>query len=112
MKTYKFTKKITEEQIDDIMDAALKGISYWADKVEVDLPPENWPEGMEYSSQALTHGRILTIHDAEEDKNHILIMANFLKGLSLMDDFDYYNYDMYDADKIIQYAIFGELIYG
>jgi len=114
MKEHTFTIKrtITDQQIDYIMSAALQGITYWADDANVLW--KDFPEGetVQYISEALTHGGNLRIHDAEEEKWHKLTLKKFLKGLTFVPEFDFEDYDMYDAERVVQCALFGKLIYG
>lgn len=98
---------VSSQQISDIMSSALSGMTYWADGAyiigdETDM----------YNSDAISNGRQLRIRDAESEKWHILTLKKFLKGLSLSPRFDYDNYDMYDAERVVQLALFGEEIYG
>lgn len=105
-KYYEFTSKVTEQQVNDIMSKALLGCGYWADEADV---PNN--EKL-FASEALTQGFDVKIHDAEEDKWHTLTLTKFLKGLSLAKNHNFEDYDMYDAEQVLQYALFGKLIYG
>lgn len=105
-----FSTTVTDEQIDEIMDSALNGIHYWADEAKSVSEIKT-----EYASQVISKNGWLVIHDAEEDKSHELTRDKFLTGLGLAigsHKFDLDDYDMYDADKVIQLALFGELIYG
>ena len=109
---YKYTivKEVTADDIENIMESALEGISYWAaDASIVALKPSD--DGM-YTSRALTHGYAVRIYDDEEEKWHRLTLNKFLKGLALMQKQDFYDYDMYDADSVIQYALFGKQVYA
>lgn len=102
---------VTGEEIDDIVDASIPGLTYWAGEIEV-TGDGKWPKGMDFETQALTHGRSLRIYDEEAEKWHTLTLKKFLKALSLHPDFNYENYDMYDAEHLVQVALFGEAIYG
>lgn len=103
--------KVTDGDIEDILGAAFQGITYWADEAEIvgKLRPED--EGI-YTSEALTHCYKIRIHDAEGEKNHYLTLTRFLKGLAQMKHHDFYEYDMYDGDAVIQYALFGKQVYA
>ena len=106
MKVYEYQKKITAEQVEDIMDSALRGITYWADEAYVVGDYDGW------TSKALTAGKRIRIHDKEENKWHVLTMKKFLDGLSISSSFDDEYFDSSDADSIIQNALFGKVIYG
>lgn len=111
--------KINDETIDDIMATALEGgITYWANKAE----PVGGLLG-EYGSDQISRGGTLRIYDAEEDASYELTLDKFLTGLSLYlahsyDEVVYDgwvdagNIDAIGADNIVQYALFGEVIYG
>lgn len=107
-KEYTFKKKISAEDIENIISSAWTGIAYWCDdtelkeNVEVDMPLD----------EAITNGFSIKIHDSKENKWHTLTLKKFLKGLEMMNNFDYYDYDKESSDKIIQYALFGELRYS
>jgi hypothetical protein len=119
---------ITDEMVDDILTAALEGgITYWADAAKI---IGDWPDGKSrygadpsdsdlFLSEVLTHGSDVAIHEPEEDTWHTLTLAKMKRGirhaakqygktpLALYED-----HDAGVADNIVQYALFGELIYG
>lgn len=103
--------------INDILETALEdGISYWCDHINV-------PGGLlgKSASQQLSLGGTLELVD-EDGTGKELNKDNFLKGLSqyLTEapgpiDGDIVNpgdIDSEAADMIIQYALFGELVYS
>ena len=102
MTQYIIKKKVNEEVLDDILESGLEGISYWADKVEVVGGIE---DDKQYVHLALKDGRYIRIHDIEENKWHKLTLKKLI-------NFDFANYDMYDAEQVIQLAIFGKLVYA
>lgn len=118
------TIRITNQDIDDIMVSALEGgINYWCDNAEV---VEDSYLG-EYASDQISRGGSLRLHDSEDDSEYILTRDMFLNGFyracrdgygngrySWFDNgaLDTYNIDAEAADIIIQYALFGEAIYG
>lgn len=125
-KTFKLnverTLKITEEDIDDIMVGALEGgINYWCCKAEVVGEYLN-----EWGSHQISKGGKLLLHNAEENEVYELTLEKFLSGIKkwyenggdvygvVKNDgtIDCSEIDAGDADSIIQYAIFGELIFG
>lgn len=108
--TYEYTKKITVQEIEALMSAALQGMTYWADEASIiDVSDED--SGI-YTSQAFTYGYAIEIHDAEEDKTHKLTLHKLLKGLSMTDNLDLESYDMYDAERVVQRALFGKEVYA
>ena len=67
-------------------------------------------------AEILESGGKLTVYDREDDKDHELTMEKLLNGWKkYVEDYNAYDFDKYDgisADCIMQYAIFGEVIYG
>ena len=111
--------ELDDECIDDIMATALEGgITNWCDDAEVvgDYLGE-------YASEQISRGGTLRLHDSEEDETYELTLDKFLVGLAKVvgergldvlyeGKVDASNIDAEDADAIIQYAIFGEVVYG
>lgn len=114
--------KLSQQDIDDIMVGALEGgINYWCRKAEVvgDYLGE-------YASDQISRGGKLILHDAESSDKWELTLEKFLNGVKLWlqngDDryhalqkdgtLDTCNVDGEMADLIVQYAIFGEVIFG
>lgn len=113
--------KLTQEDVDDIMDAALYGITYWCNDAEVvgDYLGE-------YASEQISRGGKLKLYDAEDDEVYELDIENFMRGFKLWiengeDEYgavgsdgsiDAYQIDAAMADMIVQYAIFGEVVFG
>lgn len=117
---------LTEQDIDDIMTTALEGgVTYWCDRCVA----VGKFLGKEYASEHISKGGSLRLHLIEpfDDKDtewYELTPAMFLKGVQLWLENGGYAYgtaeegrvdcgeiDGWAADSIIQYAIFGELIY-
>lgn len=121
--------EITEEDIDDIMSTALEGgIYYWCARVKV--------EGEylgEYASEQISRGGVLKLYDREEEAAYELTREKFMSGLGMylenpiyetlyIGDGEYFvdekykvdvgNIDAIAADRIIQYALFGEIVYS
>lgn len=114
--------ELTQQDIDDIMVAALEGgINYWCDEAAV--------KGGEYlgkyASDQISRGGTLLLHDTDEDAYRKLDLEKFLKGFKLWlenggdqygavqgREVDCCNIDADCADAIIQYALFGEVVYG
>lgn len=114
--------KIEQEDIDDIMVGALEGgINYWVNKVDV---VGEYLE--EYASEQISNGGTLRLYDYEAELWYELTLEKFLKGIQKWyeDGCDRYNAVQNDgtldccnidagaADSIVQYAIFGEIIYA
>jgi hypothetical protein len=124
---------VTDGDIDDIMCTALEGgVNYWADDCEV----VNGEYLGKWAHEHLSKGDTLRFHvmepfDDDDTEYYDLDEEKFIKGLKMylqdpdkpyeivsMDLEDgYYKLDpgMVDADvadMIVQYALFGEIIYG
>ena len=113
--------KLTEENIDDIMDAAFYGINYWCSKAEI--VGERLGD---YASEQISRGGTLKMYDAESDDVWELTLEKFLKGFKLWvangdDEYgalqsdgtvDTGEIDSAMADMIIQYALFDEIVFG
>ncbi len=118
--TIKKTLNITDEQIDDIMCTALEGgIAYWCSEAQ--------PVGEylgEWAHEQIARGGRLTLTDSEEGTTHELDKEKLLKGLELYltnggdaeivreGTIDTCEVDAIAVDEIVQYALFGEVVYG
>lgn len=115
---------LSQEDIDDIMCGALEGgITYWCYKTEVVGAYLG-----EYVSEQIARGGTLKLYDCEAGEVYELDKAKFLKGIELWAKnpvgcnclehvngklrIDTCNADDVVCDAIIQYAIFGDVIYG
>ena len=114
--------KVTQEDIDDIMCAALEGgITYWCSEAKVVGEYLG-----NYASEQISRGGKLKLYDAEEDVVYTLTLNKFIKGLTkaitegYFKDYDWYSATEIDpcqidaevADVIIQLALFNDVIYG
>jgi hypothetical protein len=117
---------ITRQLVDDIFQTAWEGgINYWVDWIDCEA---NRHITTEYNHQALTRGGIYMVYvqepfqDDEDDQpilGYLMTLEKMLNGIKqfcveypssptkLMDDFD-----AGEADQMVQYALFGEVIYG
>jgi hypothetical protein len=106
---------ITQEDIDDIVMTAFdSGISYWCYRAVVvgDYLGE-------WASDQISRGGAVMLHD--EDGEHVLNISNFTDALKrviaeqrlTIEDgrIDTGEIDAEIADLIVQYAVFGELVY-
>lgn len=116
--------KVTGEDVDEIMTWALEdGISYWCDKVK--------PIGDylgEYAHEQISRGGKLMLYDFESEEKYCLDLEKLLNGVKLWAKnpvgsncleqidgrlvFDRCNLDAVVCDAIVQYALFGAVIYG
>lgn len=114
--------QLTQQDVDDIMVGALEGgINYWCREAEVvgDYLGE-------YASDQISRGGKLILHDAESSDKWELDLEKFLNGMKLWvqngDDnygavqkdgmVDTCQIDAEMADLIVQYALFGEVVFG
>lgn len=131
---------VMPEDIDDIICAALEGgIGYWACLDNSTEEFENAPEKetvSETTSRLLKEGKTITLIDEEENERHEMTLEKLLTGIKmyledkqrpyniLADDLNSVGYsrgtyeldccmvDANVADMIIQYAVFGEVVFG
>lgn len=116
------TVRLTSQDIDDIMACALEGgINYWCGRAETVGEYLG-----EYASEQISRGGALILYDVEDpDEKWELDLEKFLNGFKLcieheddcykaVDGFDVdsCNIDAECADMIVQYALFGEVVYG
>lgn len=116
-----FNFVVSDEDIDDIMSAALDGgITYWCGKAEVVGEYLG-----EYASEQISRGGTLRLYDIEEPKAvYELTLEKFLVGLRLWIEnerafeltkagrLDVGQIDAPAADSIIQYALFNDIVYS
>lgn len=113
---------LTDYAIDCIICNAIEGgIGYWACLNNTGEDWEKKPKGVPASTWAtvlLLEGKGVEFEDQEDgDKKHTLTLKKLLKGYGLNyknrpHDNDWENGDATTADCIIQYALFGEVVYG
>lgn len=113
---------LTIENIDDIMASALEGgINYWCSEAEV----VEEKRCADWGHEQIARGGTLILHDAEGDDKWELNLEKFLNGFKLWlenggdqysavenGEVDCCKIDGGCADEIVQYAIFGEVVYG
>ena len=111
---------LTQQDIDDIMVTALEdGICYWCGRAEVVGEMLG-----DYAHEQISRGGSLILHDAESSDKWELTLEKFLRGVELyikegdrvqVEDYklvDCGELDAADADCIVQYALFGKLVFG
>lgn len=110
--------EITDEDIDVILSMALEGgITHWCSKVEVVGEYLG-----KYTSDQISRGGILILHDMEDGKRYELTREKLLSGLQKYlqehsavicgQGIDTGEIDALEADRIVQLALFEEVIYG
>lgn len=116
MSTYEINVKqiLHEEDLDDLVDAAINACHYWCDLLEYGKQPERPVTAM---SEALSHGGTLVFNIDEpfEDGGETsfeLTTEKLIKGIESYGGLDVENYDGGIADDILQRALFGDVIYG
>ena len=115
------TYEVDNQHIEDLLVTALEGgINYWCGKVIIKEYPESLEDKNMLASDILAHGAVLTLCDVESSDKWDLTLDKFIQGLKMHLEKSKYSsiedlmdsYDAYDADCIIQYAIFNEIIFG
>lgn len=117
--TVTLTIQLTEEDVDDIVCAALEGgITYWCRRAEVVGEYLH-----EWAHEQISAGGSLRLYDMESNDVWELTLEKLLNGIQLWmmqggaeciieDRLDVDNMDSNDADSIIQLALFGEIVFG
>lgn len=114
---------ITDDDIDEIMCIALEGgITDWCN----DAYPSEVLLG-DYLSEQISRGGNIILTSSETNETFVLTKKKILNGISLflsekdnlwayttadMEKIDVASLDADDVDKIVQYALFSELVFG
>lgn len=140
MPDIKFTveRKLTVEDMDDIFTTAIEGgIGYWN---VIDNTTPEWEKAEEQlqaagadlywgtvATKVLLNGDSIRMYDAEADEDDLqddeiwyLDMEKFIKGCkiyenergSLIKCLEDGNFDAVEADCLVQYSLFGTIIFG
>lgn len=131
----KYKVKVTIESIDhndlvNLFSMEADGYDYWAELsledgvyekyrerlIKNGMPEENVCREDVYAD-AIFNDEKLVVTDLEEDKEYKLKLEDILKGFRLNAlnrpwEFDIDEGDAIMADEIMQYAVFGEIVYG
>lgn len=116
--------ELSHEDIDDIMSGALdSGITYWCRKAKVVGEYLG-----EYACEQISRGGAIDLYDMESNEVYRLTREKFLKGIKMWAEkpvgcdclvktggklkIECCNADDVVCDAIIQYAIFGDIIYA
>ena len=106
--------EVTDDHLDSILTGAFEGGSnYWAAKVEV---AKDDYKGKKYASECVAAGGELWIY-TDGDGKHRLTRACLINGLQqYLNESKHKNWpdggDAQTDDLILQYALFGEVVYG
>ena len=113
--TFKVEATVTAEQIENIIVDSLEAQStFW---LGLDNTTPEWidePDDLpasQYATQLILEGKTVTLYDIEdEDEVWTLTLDKLLKGIAIaMSNGE----DIEDeADSVMQYALFGELVFG
>lgn len=112
---------LKSEDIDDIMCTAIEGgITYWCDRAEV--VGERLGK---YASEQISRGGALRLHDAESSDVWELTRDKLIEGFKRWLEYDSGEtgvlagsevdtsaIDAECADVIVQFALFGEVVFG
>jgi hypothetical protein len=117
-------KPITAEMIDGVICTAVEGgINYWVNSYvyDVDARPEDMPLSSWITELVLLNKPFKISETGTTGKrvDHELTLEKLIKGLQMywanpnFQNFDFDgDADAGDCDCVIQYALFGELVYG
>jgi len=118
--TYKF--QLTDENIRDLIITAFEGgINYWCSAASVEDYGDCDPIASTYD--VIPNNGILLLEEAEDGNRVALTLPGLLNGIKMFCnlrgttpakyfDPDTGDYDADDADGMIQFAVFGEWVYG
>lgn len=114
--------EIDQEFVDGVMSSAFcDGICYWCERIDV---KDNDYKGTKYASEVIARGGTIIIVTDEEDGNREfeLDLDKLIEGYRKYAESrvnrgikfytDPCDIDSVEADIIVQYAIFGEVIFG
>ena len=105
--------EVTDDHLDSILVGAFEGGSnYWIQKIEV---AQDDYKGKKFASECVAAGGILNIY--ADDACHVLDRNMLINGLQMyLDESKHKNWpdggDSQTSDLILQYALFGEVVYG
>ena len=115
------TVMLMNRDIDSIMCTALEGgITYWCSGAEA----VGGKYLGEYAHEQISRGGALKLYDAEDDTEYELTKDKFINGFRKAYEDGYLNgacagdridtgeVDAEIADVIVQFALFGEVVYG
>lgn len=114
---------LTEQELNYIICGALEGaISYWARLVKEGKEWDERPKTAfmsDWATKIIADGGSLKLKDIEDEENEVplLTLDGILKGIALNHqkrphDCNLDNADDFTYDAIIQYSVFGKLVYG
>lgn len=120
---------INDDDIEDILESAFIDRVMWSGYCEKDIPDgEKWLD--DYYSKHIVKGGKLLMLDIEDGEEYILDRETILRGIGKayqenggtfhewnisfvwVENNKIVNMDSWLADTIIQYGVFGEVIYG
>ena len=115
----KFNVEVTNQDIDDIMCTALEGgITYWCRRAEV----VGGRYLGEYAHEQISRGGSLMLYGAKSSDKWELTLDKLKQGLTvwvqnnpdilLSGEIDEVDINADCTDTIIQYALFGEVVFG
>ncbi len=125
-------QEVTDEMIDDILTTALEGgVNYWSGRHVVRVP--EWPPdsvtsrydigGTPYASEIVSHGYVIEIPEQGDEAEviawHRLNRYKMVRGIKLAANHYrksleglHEDHDADSADVAVQFALFGEIVYG
>lgn len=104
---------ITDEEISDIVDAAINHCGYWCDLMEYGEKPN----GGTAMSEALMFGGTLVFHIDEPyeqggETRFELTTSKMLKAIADYGEYNFYTFDGPMSDEVLQTALFGQVVFG
>jgi len=110
---FSINQDVSQELVDDLLCTAFEGGSMWIDYIRTPV----FPEGADYGHEVISRDGYATI--AADGEHFNLTLPAFIRGIKLhcenkptsvvaLEE----DHDADDADCILQYALFGEVVYG
>jgi hypothetical protein len=120
--------ELDDEFFDDLICTMFEGGSnYWIDCIEIDHPDGSKPRGVPNSTwvaEALRKNGSVSIYPLDDEVNYQLTEQKLIAGVQMWADkypdkvsivhniIDSGDIDANEADAILQYALFKELVFG
>lgn len=110
--------RLTSQDVDDVTSSAFDGCltRSWCSRADV---VGEWPEGANYASEALTRGGKVMLRDFVGEREVVIdgdamcrgiVLRAAQRGLSVRRWVE--EHDAVEADCALQFAAFGEIVYG
>lgn len=109
--------KLNHEEITDLLSTALYGSPWWEVDNSTDEYKKAHGDTIEDSlADMLLKGQKVILIDMEEDESYELTLDKLYRGLEMFikngGSINIEDYDLEEADSVLQYAVLGDVIWG